>query len=232
MSNKAAKDLCVAGTSGRTSRLGQMMGPHSVDGYSGVGFAILAEPWRLLPPQSAWIPFCVSSRLLECTIEIANTYSMPRQVHDGSSEDAMLNFTNGEIRAINRCQLFLQVECLCRSQTRRYRLLVRCRKDCVNSFQSTLKPERLFADLTVSRINVLADHGATAAMISVQLTKSKALPLPCRYLRDNGCITSREIRTLRNELPGTSSLPSKRNDWSDRVYESIGWPAYRSASEL
>ncbi len=60
-------------------------------------------------------------------------------------------------------------------------------------------------------------------------------PLPtCRgYLRDrNGYITSREIRTLRNELPEYElrAYLQKRNDWSDRVYESISWPAYRSAS--
>jgi hypothetical protein len=48
----------------------------------------------------------------ECTIEIANTYTV---CPDGSivlMEDAMLgDFTNGEIR-VNRCRLFLQVECL------------------------------------------------------------------------------------------------------------------------
>jgi hypothetical protein len=119
MSNKAAKDLCVATThpaeqSPRTNDVDRTPVDAS---YSGVGFAILAEPWRLLPHAVGhWLPslreFLASS---ECTIEIANTYTVcPRRVHDRIlMEDAMLgDFTNGEIRAINRCRLFLQVECL------------------------------------------------------------------------------------------------------------------------
>jgi hypothetical protein len=60
-------------------------------------------------------------------------------------------------------------------------------------------------------------------------------PLPtCRgYLCDaSGHITSREIRTLRTELPEYKlrAYLQKRNDWSDDVYDSISWPVYGSAS--
>jgi hypothetical protein len=60
-------------------------------------------------------------------------------------------------------------------------------------------------------------------------------PLPaCQaYLRDRtGYITSREIRTLRTELPEYElrAYLQKRNDWSNDVYDSISRPAYGSAS--
>jgi hypothetical protein len=70
-------------------------------------------------------------------------------------------------------------------------------------FKARQKPprqERAFADLTrPEQLNVLADHGATAALISVQLTKSKSSthwhvePI----FVTTGYITSREIRTLK-----------------------------------
>jgi hypothetical protein len=111
----AAKDLCVATThpAERSPRTNDVDRTPVDASYSGVGFAILAEPWRLLPHAVGhWLPslqFLASSR---CTIEIANTYTV---CPDGSivlMEDAMLgDFTNGEIR-VNRCRLFLQVECL------------------------------------------------------------------------------------------------------------------------
>jgi hypothetical protein len=43
---------------------------------------------------------------------------------------------------------------------------------------------------------------------------------------------SREIRTLRTELPEyeLQAYLQKRNDWSDDVYDSISWRAYGSAS--
>jgi hypothetical protein len=98
--------------------------------------------------------------------------------------------------------------------------------------------EREFDDLSrPEQLNVLADHGATAALDELRAAdETKELhPLPaCRaYLRDaTGYITSREIRTLRTELPEYElrAYLQKRNDWSDDTYDSISWQAYGSAS--
>jgi hypothetical protein len=97
----------------------------------------------------------------------------------------------------------------------------------VNSHQDK---ERAFADLTrPEQLSVLADHRATAG----QTTEFYPLPACRGYLRDGtGFITSREIRTLRTELTEYElrDYLQKRNEWSDEVYDSISWPAYRSAS--
>jgi hypothetical protein len=83
----------------------------------GVGFAMLTEPWRT-PPHAVgqWLPsLCAFLADSECSIEISNTYTVCiRRVHDRIlMEDAMSgNFTDSEIRDINRCRVFLQVECL------------------------------------------------------------------------------------------------------------------------
>jgi hypothetical protein len=83
---------------------------------AGVGFPVLAEPWRELPHGvGQWFSsirdFLVDS---ECTIQIANTYTVTtRRVHDNIlMEDAMTrDFIDGKMRWINPCRLFLQVEC-------------------------------------------------------------------------------------------------------------------------
>jgi hypothetical protein len=67
--------------------------------------------------------------------------------------------------------------------------------------------KRGFADLTrPAQLNVLADHRAAAALNELRAARktTEFYPLPaCRgYLCDaSGYITSREIRTLRTELP-------------------------------
>jgi hypothetical protein len=84
---------------------------------AGIGFAVLAESWRyVLKGLGQWFSslrvFLADS---ECTIEISDTYTVtPRRVHDRIlTEDARTrDFTDGEMRSINRCRLFLQVECL------------------------------------------------------------------------------------------------------------------------
>jgi hypothetical protein len=77
--------------------------------------------------------------------------------------------------------------------------------------------ERDYVDLTrPEQLSALANHCGTAALID---------------LRAAGDITSREKRTLRTELPEYErACLQKRNDWSDEVYDSINWPAYRSAT--
>jgi hypothetical protein len=98
--------------------------------------------------------------------------------------------------------------------------------------------EREYDDLSrPEQLNVLADHGAIAALDELRAAdETKELhPLPARraYLRDaTGYITSREIRTLRTELPEYElrAYLQKRNDWSDDTYDSINWQAYGSAS--
>jgi hypothetical protein len=66
-----------------------------------------------LPVNSLFLrEFLTSS---ECTTDIANTYIVcTRRIHDRIlMEDAMTgDFTDSEMRAINRCRLFLQVEYL------------------------------------------------------------------------------------------------------------------------
>ena len=97
---------------------------------------------------------------------------------------------------------------------------------------------RAFADLTrPEQFIVLADHRATAALDKLHAAgkPTEFYPLPaCRgYLRDaTGHITSREIPTLRTELPEFElrAYLQKRSEWSDEAYDSISWPAYGSAS--
>jgi hypothetical protein len=103
----------------QSSRLGKMTWTAIKWNYvtAGVGFAILTEPWRSLPHAvGQWIPsLCEFLASSECTIDIANTYTVcTRRIHDRILvEDAMTgDFTDSEMRAINRCRLFLQVEYL------------------------------------------------------------------------------------------------------------------------
>jgi hypothetical protein len=71
---------------------------------AGVGFAILTEPWRSLPHAVGQWMDSLSLRipcLLECTIDIANTYTVcTRRIHDRILvEDAMTgDFTDSEMR--------------------------------------------------------------------------------------------------------------------------------------
>jgi hypothetical protein len=72
---------------------------------AGVGFALLAEPGRFLPHVAD----------SECTLEIANTYTVRTRRANGRilMEDALTrDYTISEIQAINRCRLYLQVEYL------------------------------------------------------------------------------------------------------------------------
>jgi hypothetical protein len=98
--------------------------------------------------------------------------------------------------------------------------------------------ERDYDDLTrPEQLNVQADHRATAALDELREadTKTAFYPIPtCRgYLCDStGYVTSHEIRTLRTDLTEYElrEYLQRRNDWSKEVYDSISWPAYRSAS--
>jgi hypothetical protein len=72
------------------------------------------------------------------------------------------------------------------------------------------------------QLNVLADHRATAALDELreagQTTEFYPLPACRGYLRDGtGYIISREIRTLRTELPEYErrDYVQKRNEWSE-----------------
>jgi hypothetical protein len=90
MSNKAAKDLCVATThpaeqSPRTNDVDRTPVDAS---YSGVGFAILAEPWRLLPhakSATGYLLYVSSSPLRVYDRDRKHIYSMPPTGHDRSS---------------------------------------------------------------------------------------------------------------------------------------------------
>jgi hypothetical protein len=69
----------------------------------------------------------------------------------------------------------------------------------------------------------------------VRLVNHRVLPdTACRsYLCDStGYLTSSEIYTLRTEFTEYElrAYLQRRNNWSDKVYDSISWPAYRSAS--
>jgi hypothetical protein len=98
--------------------------------------------------------------------------------------------------------------------------------------------EHAFHDLPrPAQLNVLADHRATAALNDLRAAgqPTEFYPLhACRgYLCDTtGYITSKEQRTLLTELPeyNLRKYLQERNNWSDEVYDSISWPAYRSAS--
>jgi hypothetical protein len=84
---------------------------------TGVVFALLGEPWRFLPRAvGKWLSslrhFLADS---ECTLAIVNTYTVYlRRVHDRILMDDELagDHTASDIQAINRCRLYLRVECL------------------------------------------------------------------------------------------------------------------------
>jgi hypothetical protein len=84
---------------------------------AGVGFALLAEPWRLISHAvGQWISSLINFlKDSELTLLIDNTYTVRiRRVHDRIlMEDAMSReFSESDRDAINRCRLYLQVECL------------------------------------------------------------------------------------------------------------------------
>ena len=97
-----------------------------------------------------------------------------------------------------------------------------------------------FSELTrPAQLNVLADHRATAALNELRAAgqPTEFYPLPaCRaYLCDaTGYLTSKEQRTLQTELPeyNLRAYIQERNNWSDEIYDSISWSAYRSATDL
>ena len=84
---------------------------------AGVGFYLLGEPDRFLPHAvGKWFlslrDFLADSEL---TLEVANTYKVTkRRDHDRIlMDDALAGwYTDSDIQAINRCRLYLQVECL------------------------------------------------------------------------------------------------------------------------
>jgi hypothetical protein len=86
---------------------------------AGVGFALLTEPWRVSYSCSRHRPLLYSLRDFladfECTLKIADTYTVCiHRVHDRIlMKDALIeDYTVSEIQAINRCRLYLKVECL------------------------------------------------------------------------------------------------------------------------
>jgi hypothetical protein len=103
----------------QNDRLGLMMGIaiQWAQGRAGVGFALLGEQKRFLPQAVCkWISslrnFLADSEL---TIEIINTGTVClRRDHDRILTDDVLAgfYTDSETQGINRCRLYLQVECL------------------------------------------------------------------------------------------------------------------------
>jgi hypothetical protein len=97
--------------------------------------------------------------------------------------------------------------------------------------------EREYDDLTrPEQLNVQADHRATEhSMNFVQTIPSQSsiqyLPAEAT-LRQHRVSHSHEIRTLRTEFTEYElrAYLQRRNDWSDKVYDSISWPAYRKAN--
>jgi hypothetical protein len=84
---------------------------------TGVGFELLREPGHFLPHAvgrwfSSLRDFLADSEL---TLTIANVYTVcPRREGDLVLMDEARtgNYTSGDVQAINRCRLYLQVECL------------------------------------------------------------------------------------------------------------------------
>jgi hypothetical protein len=90
--------------------------------------------------------------------------------------------------------------------------------------------EREYDDLTrPEQLNVQADHRATEALDELRaddtITEFQYLPaeLPCD---STGISHYHEIRTLRTEFTEYElrAYLQRRNDWSDKVYDSISWP--------
>jgi hypothetical protein len=85
---------------------------------------------------------------------------------------------------------------------------------------------------TREQLNVLAGPSSCGCTRRTSWLPNQFFPLPaCQdFICDStGYLTSREIRALRTDSRvRASSLPSKRNDWSDGFM--TPWPAYRSAS--
>jgi hypothetical protein len=83
---------------------------------AGVGFALLDTPERFIPYAiGKWLlslrDFLADS---EFTLEIVNICTVSlRRVHDRILMDDVLTgfYTDSEIQGINRCRLYLQVEC-------------------------------------------------------------------------------------------------------------------------
>jgi hypothetical protein len=79
----------------------------------GVGFAFHTESWRSLHSVGQWLPSLCE--FLADSDDIANTYTVRirRVYHRILMEDALTgNFTDSEMRNINRCRVVLQIECL------------------------------------------------------------------------------------------------------------------------
>jgi hypothetical protein len=99
----------------QNGRLGQMMwiAIQWAHVTAGVGFTLLGAPERYLPHAlGKWFS---SLRDFLVTLEIVNTYTCCiRRVHDRILMDDVVAawYTNNEIQGINRCRLYLQVECL------------------------------------------------------------------------------------------------------------------------
>jgi hypothetical protein len=91
--------------------------------------------------------------------------------------------------------------------------------------------EREYDDLTrPEQLNVQADHRATEALDELRAddTITEFYPIPtCGSYATAPGITSHEIRTLRTEFTEyeLEAYLQRRNDWSDKVYDSISWPA-------
>jgi hypothetical protein len=84
---------------------------------AGAGFALLGEPWQFLPHATGKRFSSLRDFLADsgCTLAIANTYTVYlRRVHDRILlDDALAGwYTDIDIQAINRCWLYLQVECV------------------------------------------------------------------------------------------------------------------------
>jgi hypothetical protein len=91
-----------------------------------------------------------------------------------------------------------------------------------------------YDDLTrPEQLNVQADHRATEALDELRaddtITEFYPIPTCGSYLATAPYLTSHEIRTLRTEFTEYElrAYLQRRNDWSDKVYDSISWPAYR-----
>jgi hypothetical protein len=84
---------------------------------AGVGFELLGKPERFLPHAvGQWLlSLCDSLADSEFTLEVVSTYTVRlRRVHDRIlMDDVLAGFSSeSEIQGINRCRLYLQVECL------------------------------------------------------------------------------------------------------------------------
>jgi hypothetical protein len=119
LSSRALKASTLIELIRHNGRLGKMMwiAIQWAQVTAGVGFALLGTPERFIPHAiGKWLlslrDFLADS---EFTLEIVNTYTVSlRRVHDRILMDDVLAgfYTDSETQGINRCRLYLQVECL------------------------------------------------------------------------------------------------------------------------